>query len=114
MTQKHKVLLGISGGVAAYKAVTVASRLYQAGLDVQVCMTQTATEFVGPLTFNAVTNKKVLTSLVPEKDATKLIVKAEVIEDFDDAIPEFRRESCEAGWSYFIKERLHNFFLAND
>ena len=59
-------------------------------------------------------NSNVTFQLVPEKDATKLIVKAEVIEDFDDAIPEFRRDSCEAGWSYFIKERLHNFFLAND
>ena len=32
-----------------------------------------------------------------------------VIEDFDDTIPEFRRESCQAGWNYFIKESLYNY-----
>lgn len=37
---------------------------------------------------------------------TKFTLTTEVLEDFDDAIPEFKRESCVAGWNYFINERL--------
>ena len=45
---------------------------------------------------------------------TKLTLTTEIIEDFDDTIPEFRRESCLSGWNYFIKERLPNYFLKFD
>jgi uncharacterized protein YndB with AHSA1/START domain len=45
-----------------------------------------------------------------EKDnKTLLRLTNVVIEDFDDTIPEFRRESCQAGWNYFIKESLYNY-----
>ena len=40
---------------------------------------------------------------------TKLIVSTKVVEDFNDTIPEFKRESCKAGWNYFIKERLKDY-----
>jgi hypothetical protein len=40
---------------------------------------------------------------------TKLTLTARVVEDFDDSIPEFKRESCVAGWNYFIKERLSDY-----
>jgi phosphopantothenoylcysteine decarboxylase/phosphopantothenate--cysteine ligase len=59
---KH-VLLGVTGGVAAYKAVTLASRLTQAGAIVDVVMTEAATRLVAPLTFQAVTQREVHTDL---------------------------------------------------
>lgn len=40
---------------------------------------------------------------------TKLTVTTKVINDFDDTIPEFKRESCVGGWNYFIKDRLKDF-----
>ena len=62
---KPKVLIGVSGGIAAYKAAEVVRQLVRAGLDVRVVMTEAATRFVAPLTFAALTRKKVLTSLFP-------------------------------------------------
>ena len=55
-----KVGLGVSGGIAAYKAVEVLRLLQKAGCDVTVAMTRHATEFVQPLTFRALTDKYVL------------------------------------------------------
>src|SRR3954453_5259566 len=57
-----KMLLGISGGIAAYKAAELARLLMQAGHEVQVVMTAAAEEFVRPLTFAALTGRKVLTN----------------------------------------------------
>ena len=54
-----KVLLGVSGGVAAYKAVSLASRLTQVGAQVDVVMTEAATRLVAPLSFEAVTLRAV-------------------------------------------------------
>ncbi len=54
-----RVLLGVTGGVAAYKAVTLASRLTQAGAEVDVVMTPAAGEFVRALQFAAVTHRPV-------------------------------------------------------
>jgi phosphopantothenoylcysteine decarboxylase/phosphopantothenate--cysteine ligase len=53
------VVLGVSGSIAAYKAVDLARRLTQAGAQVQVIMTRSATEFVQPLTFQALTYRPV-------------------------------------------------------
>lgn len=53
------ILLGVTGGVAIYKAVALASRLTQAGALVDVVMTPAAQEFVTPLMFAAVTQRKV-------------------------------------------------------
>jgi len=47
--------------------------------------------------------------LLEEDSKTKLILTTKVVADFDDAIPEFRRESCQGGWNYFIKDSLVNF-----
>ena len=52
------IALGVSGSIAAYKAVEVASRLVQAGATVEVVMTEAATEFVGPLSFRAITDRE--------------------------------------------------------
>lgn len=58
--KKFRVGLGVSGGIAAYKAIEVLRGLQKAGCDVGVCMTKHATEFIQPLTFRALTNKYVL------------------------------------------------------
>lgn len=62
-----KILIGIGGGIAAYKTATVVSRLRQDGHDVQVAMTPAATRFVTPLTFAALSQKEVRTELFPER-----------------------------------------------
>jgi len=58
-----KIALGVTGGVAAYKAAELVRRLQQENLDVQVVMTRSAQEFVTPLTFAALTGKKVITEM---------------------------------------------------
>jgi phosphopantothenoylcysteine decarboxylase/phosphopantothenate--cysteine ligase len=55
------IALGVTGGIGAYKAVEVARGLQQAGHDVAVVMTEAATRFVGPLTFEAITRRRVIT-----------------------------------------------------
>jgi phosphopantothenoylcysteine decarboxylase/phosphopantothenate--cysteine ligase len=57
------VVLGVSGGIACYKSCTLARRLSEQGITVDVVMTAGATEFVRPLTFAALTGRPVLTSL---------------------------------------------------
>src|SRR6476619_3601029 len=57
---KYRVGLGVSGGIAAYKAVEVMRALQKAGCDASVAMTRHATEFVQPLTFKALTDKYVI------------------------------------------------------
>jgi phosphopantothenoylcysteine decarboxylase/phosphopantothenate--cysteine ligase len=58
-----KIALGVTGGVAAYKAAELVRRLQDEGLDVQVVMTRAAQEFIAPLTFAALTGKKVITEM---------------------------------------------------
>ena len=48
-----------------------------------------------------------------ESGVTKLRLTAKFINDFPAEIPEFKRESCEAGWRYFIQQRLKNFLELN-
>jgi phosphopantothenoylcysteine decarboxylase/phosphopantothenate--cysteine ligase len=68
MTFKDKrILLGVTGGIAAYKAAELARRLAAAGAQVKVVMTRSAQEFVGPLTFGALTGQPVSGSLWGDK-----------------------------------------------
>src|SRR5216683_5630596 len=55
------IALGVTGGIGAYKAVEVARGLQKRGHDVVAVMTASATKFVGPLTFEAITRRKVVT-----------------------------------------------------
>src|SRR5579862_3636448 len=55
------IALGVTGGIGAYKAVEVARGLQQRGHEVVAVMTNTATKFVGPITFEAITRRKVIT-----------------------------------------------------
>ncbi|MHB8068019.1 MAG: bifunctional phosphopantothenoylcysteine decarboxylase/phosphopantothenate--cysteine ligase CoaBC [Desulfobaccales bacterium] len=58
-----RILLGVSGGIAAYKAAELARRLVSSGAKVKVVMTQAAQEFVTPLTFQALTGEKVAAAM---------------------------------------------------
>jgi len=60
LTSKH-ILLGITGSIAAYKAVDLASKLTQAGAQVDVILTPAAEKFITPLTFQSVTGRKAFT-----------------------------------------------------
>lgn len=62
LSGKH-IILGVSGSIAAYKAAIIASHLTQAGALVDVIMTEAATRFITPLTFQALTGRPVYTSL---------------------------------------------------
>jgi phosphopantothenoylcysteine decarboxylase/phosphopantothenate--cysteine ligase len=59
----RRILLGITGGIAAYKVCTLASHLTQAGAQVDVVMTEAATHFVTPLTFQALTGRPAYTDM---------------------------------------------------
>src|ERR1700736_1021608 len=61
-----RITLGVTGGVAAYKAAELVRRLQQDGFTVQVVMTRGAREFVTPLTFAALSGQKVITDLFAE------------------------------------------------
>jgi phosphopantothenoylcysteine decarboxylase / phosphopantothenate---cysteine ligase len=61
-----RITLGVTGGVAAYKAAELVRRLQQESFSVEVVMTRAACEFITPLTFAALTGKKVITGLFAE------------------------------------------------
>jgi len=63
MLANKTIVLGITGGIAAYKAADLASKLTQEGAEVRVVMTKSATEFITPLTFRSLTHRPVTTSL---------------------------------------------------
>jgi phosphopantothenoylcysteine decarboxylase / phosphopantothenate---cysteine ligase len=84
MTTLHgrRVVLGVSGGIAAYKAVEVCRRLVDAGAHVAPVMTEDATRFVGAVTFSALASEPVRTSLWDEPEPiphTRLGQTADVI-----------------------------------
>jgi phosphopantothenoylcysteine decarboxylase/phosphopantothenate--cysteine ligase len=70
------VALGVGGGIAAYKAAELARALMERGFSVQVVMTRSAEEFVRPLTFAALTGRKVLTSLFSATSAEDTLASA--------------------------------------
>src|SRR5580692_2202529 len=72
-----KILLGVGGGIAAYKAAELARLLMQQEHEVQVIMTHPAEEFVRPLTFAALTGRKTLTNLFAIESAIEHISVAQ-------------------------------------
>ncbi|GAA6492951.1 bifunctional phosphopantothenoylcysteine decarboxylase/phosphopantothenate--cysteine ligase CoaBC [Candidatus Bariatricus faecipullorum] len=60
MEKKKTVVLGVTGGIAAYKTASLASMLVKNGYDVQVLMTQNATNFINPIVFETLTKHKCL------------------------------------------------------
>lgn len=73
-----KIALGVTGGVAAYKAAELVRRLQQEKLDIQVVMTRSAREFITPLTFAALTGKKVITEMFGADDAAPANVESAI------------------------------------
>lgn len=61
--QRHRVVLGVSGGIAAYKAAELCRALVRDGLEVQVVLTRGAREFVSPLTFAVLSGREVFTEV---------------------------------------------------
>ena len=59
----RRILVALSGGIACYKVATVVSRLVQSGANVRVMMTDAATKFVTPLTFQSLSGQPVVTSI---------------------------------------------------
>lgn len=78
----RKILLGVSGGIAAYKAVALTSRLVQLGCVVDVIMTEAAQRFVTPLAFAALTRRHVYTSLWDEPESIPHIALVRAAEVF--------------------------------
>jgi phosphopantothenoylcysteine decarboxylase / phosphopantothenate---cysteine ligase len=76
------IVLGVTGGIAAYKAVMLARLLTQAGAQVDVVMTRSATQFVGPVTFEALTGRPVFEALIAAGhalDHIKLARRADLV-----------------------------------
>ncbi len=88
MTEPHgtlagrRIVVGVSGSIAAYKAVTLVRLLADRGAVVDVAMTAGATRFVGPLTFASLTHRPVLDD-VYELDAEQQIAHIELAEAAD-------------------------------
>src|SRR6478609_7357953 len=79
---RPRVVLGVCGGIAAYKAVEVCRRLVDAGVFVSPVLTAAATKFVAPLTFSALASEPALTSLFGGDDViphTRLGQQADLI-----------------------------------
>jgi len=72
-----RLILGVGGGIAAYKSAELARLLMESGHEVQVVMTAAAEEFVRPLTFAALTGRKVLTNLFAIESAIEHIAVAQ-------------------------------------
>ena len=65
--QGKNIVLGVTGSIACYKAVDLASKLSQAGARVDVVMTESATKFVSPITFRSITHRPVVTDMFDPK-----------------------------------------------
>lgn len=72
IVRNKNIVLGVSGGIAAYKACALTSKLTQKGANVRVVMTENACQFVSPLTFQALSRNPVYTDTFDEKDPEKI------------------------------------------
>jgi len=73
---EHRVVLGVAGGIAAYKAAELCRALIQRGFAVQVVMTAAAEKFITPLTFAALTGRKVITGLFSSSTSEETLSSA--------------------------------------
>lgn len=72
MNKKQCVVIGVTGGIAVYKALDVISALRKKDIDVRVIMTKSATEFVNPITFQAMSQNVVTTDMFEEPKAWEI------------------------------------------
>lgn len=68
MTERFNILLGVTGGIACYKACDIVSQLRKLGIGVDVVMTQHAAEFVSPLTFETLSGRAVTVDMFAKKE----------------------------------------------
>ena len=73
-----RVVVGVTGGVAAYKAAELVRRLQQEGLEVEVVMTRHAQEFLAPLTFAALTGRKVIKDMFSAEESAPANVESAI------------------------------------
>jgi len=92
-----RVALGVSGGVAAYKAAELVRKLQQEDIDVASVMTRSAQEFITPLTFAALTGQKVITEMFGGESRT-LMWKAP-----SSILPWPSESTC---WSWLRRQRM--------
>ena len=83
LESKH-IILGVTGGIAAYKSAEIVSRLRRLGADVHVIMTRNATEFVAPLTFQTLSGNQVVTDTfqTPENWQVEHVALAQLADAF--------------------------------
>ncbi|MGF7185711.1 phosphopantothenoylcysteine decarboxylase/phosphopantothenate--cysteine ligase [Desulfitispora alkaliphila] len=68
MSKAKSIVVGVTGGIACYKAADLVSSLTKAGMDVHVIMTEAATKFIKPLTFQTLSNNRVIVDMFAEPD----------------------------------------------
>ncbi|NMC97629.1 MAG: bifunctional 4'-phosphopantothenoylcysteine decarboxylase/phosphopantothenoylcysteine synthetase, partial [Deltaproteobacteria bacterium] len=68
MLENKKIVLGITGGIAAYKAAELTRRLVKAGAHVKIIMTKSALEFITPLTMQTLSQNRVYTDMFASDD----------------------------------------------
>ncbi|GAE88757.1 phosphopantothenoylcysteine decarboxylase [Acetivibrio straminisolvens JCM 21531] len=105
MLKGKTVVVGVCGGIAAYKAVELVSRLKKLGADVHVIMTANAVKFVAPLTFRSICHNPVITDMFEEPkmwdiqhvslaQKADLIVVAPATANIIAKLPEVLRMTC--------------------
>ena len=74
MLTGKKIVLGITGGIAAYKSAELTRRLIKSGAEVKVIMTRNATEFITPLTLQTLTGHPVFINMFSLTESPKLAI----------------------------------------
>jgi len=72
MKEAKTVVLGVTGGISAYKALDIISKLKKADIDVHVIMTQSSTEFINPISFQALSQNNVISNMFSEPKAYEI------------------------------------------
>ena len=70
MLEGKKIVLGITGSIAAYKSCLIARELIKKGAEVQVVITPSGKEFITPITLSALTSKPVISDFFAQRDGT--------------------------------------------
>ncbi|MDX9817758.1 MAG: bifunctional phosphopantothenoylcysteine decarboxylase/phosphopantothenate--cysteine ligase CoaBC [Desulfococcus multivorans] len=108
-----RIVLGVSGGIAAYKSVELLRLLTKSGADVRVMMTRNATRFVGPMTFEALSGKRVCTDLFDRSDPDASIRHIEWAQDAQGVVIAPATANMVAKYAHgFADDALSTFLLA--
>lgn len=107
-----KIALGVTGGIAAYKAAEIVRQLQDRGVRVQVVMTKAAQEFVRPLTFAALSGEKVITEMFADGNAEPNVESAVEHIALAQAIDAFVVAPCTADTLARFANGIANDFLS--